>query len=86
MATQITIAVGALSRNRQYSNDTKAQSTLLDFYASQNLGPDNASNGDKLLAVIDYLVKFMQANATKEHVEQAEAVAKEEADDIYGFE
>jgi hypothetical protein len=54
MASKITIQVGALTAERNYSNDSKVAATLLAFYNAFDLGPDNATNQQKLQAIVDW--------------------------------
>lgn len=85
MATTISIAIGALSRNRQFTNDTKASAALLAFYKAYDLGPDTASNGEKLDAIIDWLVGQVVAVSTQQYVESRRSANTTEAKALYGF-
>lgn len=85
MSTTITIAVGALSRNRTFSDDTKASAALLKFYTAYNLGPATATNGEKLDAIINWLVKQVIDVSEQQYVEEQRAADLAAAKAIYGF-
>lgn len=85
MATTIAITVGPLSRSRQFQNDTKSSAALLAFYDAYELGPDTATNGEKLDAVIDWLVEQVVAVSTQQYVESLRATNQAEAEALYGF-
>ena len=51
MTTRILIETGPLSSEQTFTNDTKAQATLLQFYEAASMGPLDATNQEKLDAV-----------------------------------
>jgi hypothetical protein len=86
MASKLSIQVGALSAERNYSNDAKVSATLLAFYDSFNLGPANATNQQKLLAILDWFAKFMREKAMQQYEETARDEAAIEGAALYGIE
>lgn len=86
MATNITISVGAISGTRTFSNDTKARDTLLLFYTLHKLGPENATNAQKLQAIVNWFVSYAQNVARVQAVEVASATARTQAETDYVFE
>lgn len=63
MATTIGLKVGQLEAFRTFSNDQRAQALLLAIYRGAALGPEDATNAQKLAAVTDYIVSFIQQEA-----------------------
>jgi hypothetical protein len=86
MATTISIQVGAISGSRTFTNDTKARDTLLNFYTAHRLGPPDATNAQKLQAVVNWLVAYIQDRARVQAVETASAAARTQAESDYAFE
>lgn len=86
MASAITVQIGALTRTKNYANDTKAQATLLSFYLAKSLGPVGATNAQKLDAIIDWWAKHMHYTAVQYDAEQARVAEAAQAETDYGFE
>jgi hypothetical protein len=68
MSTVISIQAGAITGSRTFQNDTKSRDILLRFYTSQNLGPANATNQEKLQAIVNWLVAYVSEQATGRQV------------------
>lgn len=78
MASQIGISVGKLSSVRNFSNDVRVRDTLLRFYMSQSLGPETATNQEKLDAVVGWIVMQIVEGARQyEHIVRRDAAAAE---------
>lgn len=86
MSTKISIQIGALTAERTFANDTKASATLLAFYTANNLGPADATNRQKLEAIVDWVVDHVRAKAIVRHIEDGRATVEDEAKAAYGFE
>lgn len=86
MSTTISIQVGAISGSRTFANDTKARDSLLNFYTALRLGPDSATNTQKLQAVVNWFVLYVQDMARVQAVEIASAAARAQAETNYTFE
>lgn len=63
MTTRIGVQVGAVTAVRETANDAKAVAILTAVYEGLQLGPLDAPNADKLMAVTDWLVSVLQAKA-----------------------
>ena len=86
MATTITIQVGAVTATRSFADDAKARAALLKFYESQGLGAADASNPEKLTAVLDWFLRHVRAEAITQHTDAARKASRTEAESAYGFE
>lgn len=86
MATAITISTGALSRNRTFANDTKAQAAMLKFYEVWKLGPASATAGQKLDALIDWFVDQVERTTVENYLEENKDSFRDQARQTYGFE
>lgn len=86
MATTITIQIGALIANRVYQDDVKAAATLHAFYNAYNLGPADASNRQKLEAILRWITDTVQEKAKLHHVETSRSTVQQEADELYNLE
>lgn len=63
MTTRIGIQVGAVQAVRETANDAKAIAILTAIYEGMGLGPLDAPNDAKLLAVTDWMIAMLQARA-----------------------
>jgi len=85
MATSITISVGPLSRSRTFQDDTKASAALLAFHDAYELSPPDSTNGEKLDAIIDWLVGQVVAVSTQQYVESLHDENQAAAEALYRF-
>lgn len=89
MATKIEISIGSLSSARTFANDAKAQETLLLFFDAVGLieqtGQD-ATNQEKLDAVVDWIVGEIVGKARLHYSEDQRSEAIQDAQSLYGFE
>lgn len=79
MTTSISIATGALSRARTYTNDAKAQHVLA--LCADRLGATGTA-AQRLDAVLDDLVAYLVECAREQHRAQAGLTASTEARDL----
>lgn len=86
MATTISIQVSTLTASRTFTNDTKARDALLRFYQAYSLGPPDATNQAKLLAVVDYLINYIQSVTIQNYVDGELVNVETTARTLYGFE
>ncbi len=87
MASSISITVGPTTATRNYGvANAKARDTLLAFYTAQGLGPENATDSDKLLAIIDWLSATIRNRAVRQYVDNTQATATTTAEATYGLE
>lgn len=75
MATTIGLQVGAVTAWRTYQDDAHAAALLLAIYEGAGLGPADAANQQKLLAVTDYIVGMIQAEAYRFLLAKKQATA-----------
>lgn len=86
MASTITFSVGALSSTKTFSaTDTKVRDTLLKFYQKYNLGTAEATNQQKLDAVLNWFVTSIRNVAVQAHVDEGRATLETEAGTLYPF-
>lgn len=83
MATTLSIKIGPLTAQRQFADDAKAQETLLAFYKAFDLGPDTATNQEKLDAIVNWLAVFVRRKAIQYYIEQTKASAVDTANNLY---
>lgn len=87
MASSIELKAGALVSNKTLPvADIKVRDTLLKFYTAMSLGPASATNQEKLDAIRDHLLNYIQAQARQMHISEARAGLETEAGTTYGFE
>lgn len=86
MATTITIQVGALTVNKSYQDDVRAGAILHQFYEAYNLGPVEATNRQKLEAILKWFTDTVQDKAKLRHIEVSRLVAEQEAREQFEFE
>ena len=82
MAT-ISITIGAVSASRTVANDAKAAAALAEFYADAQMGPDTATQREKLQAIITWFVRHVQSRASLRYVQQQRAVAEAAAAGLF---
>jgi len=84
MASQLGIQVGPLSSVRNYTDDTMVQRTLLDLYEARSLGPLDATNQQKLDAVVQCIEEDIRQavwrHRRRVEAQQAEDQIQEEYD------
>lgn len=80
MSTTIGISVGPVSASRTFADDAKAATILGEFYLSQQLGPANATNQQKLAAIVDWTIRQIQEHAKARAVRVAQENAQTAAD------
>lgn len=85
MATTISIATGPLTASRTFQNDTRAQAALLRFYTAYNIGPPEATNQQKLNAVVDWFVDQVVNVSVESHVDQERATLEQAGQTLYDF-
>ena len=86
MATKLTIQIGPLTVEKSFADDARASAILQAFYADHRLGPDDATNRQKLEAILDWFADYVQAKARQRHIEQARDAAIQEAETTYAWE
>lgn len=86
MATEFKISVGPLTASKTFANDTKARDTLLSFYTAYNLGPTDATNQQKLQAILDWFVVYLRNQAVTKYETDKVQTARTEGEALYGFE
>jgi hypothetical protein len=86
VTTTISIQVGALSASRVFANDVKARDTLLAFYNAYELGPETATNQQKLQEVVNWIVVAIRQKAVLKYIEDQRDDSELEAGGLYGFE
>lgn len=86
MTTTISIQVGPLTATRSYANDAKAGAALLAFYDTFDLGSSDASNREKLEAVLDWFTGIVRDKAILHYVQTQRAADEATARGTYGFE
>lgn len=80
---KITLTVGAITVERTFPADARAGAALNAFYTNQALGPADATNRQKLEAILLWFVHFVQEKAILGHVEGGRAAAAAEAKTLY---
>lgn len=86
MASQLGIQAGALTSVRNYSDDVKVRDTLLKFYLAAALGPEDATNQQKLDAVMDYIERSIIQKARWYELNQRRAALEETVNGEIGLE
>lgn len=86
MATTITLQVGALTVSRSFQDDQRAAAVLHQFYDAYRLGPENATNRQKLEAIRDWFIATIQQKAKLRHIELSRTTAEQEAEEQFSFE
>lgn len=69
-----------------FANDTKSQNVLLDFYTARNLGPANATNRQKLEAVVAWLAQHIQGTSQVRQMDIARQASQTQVESEYRFE
>lgn len=85
MATQISISTGSLTASRTFQNDTRAQAALLRFYLANNIGPADATNQEKLNAVVDWFVDQVVNTSVESHINQERITLEQAGHNLYDF-
>lgn len=85
MATNITISVGALSRQRTFQDDAKASAALLEFYKAYNIGSLALTNGEKLDLIIDWFVSQVVNVSVQSYVDTQRPTDLSEGEALYKF-
>jgi hypothetical protein len=86
MASTIGIKVGALTATNTYADDAKVQATLLKFYEERGIGSMDATNQEKLQAIVDWIVHQIVSRARRLELEQRQEAAVDEVNEEYTLE
>lgn len=85
MSTVISIRVDTLTRERAFPSDARATAALVAFHDAYALGPADASNEEKLDAIIDYWVQQVVDVSLQQYVEAQRASNLAAARELYKF-
>ena len=83
MATTITFQIANVTAQRTFTNDQMASAITSAFYADQNLGPDDATNQQKLTSVLNWFIEQMRTRAKIRFIDQAASDAMADAEQEY---
>lgn len=84
MAARIAVEVGNVAGERTFGDQAKAATTLDAFYTAMALGPEDATNKQKLDAIADHLARYITGMARNQHVAAGRAALNAEADASFG--
>lgn len=86
MASTIGIKVGPLTATNTYADDAKVQATLLKFYEERGIGPMDATNQEKLQAIVDWIAHQIVSRARRLELEQRQMALVDEVEGEYNLE
>ena len=86
MASYIGIKVGPLTATNNYADDAKVQAVLLKFYEERGIGVMDASNQEKLQAIVDWIAGQIVRHARRLELEQRQMAVVDEVETEYSLE
>ena len=86
MASSIAIKVGPLTATNNYADDVKVQAVLLKFYEERGIGPAEATNQEKLQAIVDWIAGQIVRHARRLELEQRQQAVVDEVETEYNLE
>lgn len=80
---KLVLTLGQLTEELSFTNDARAAAAVGAFYTGLKLGPEGATNRQKMQAFLRFIAQFTQRKAYLQHVETGRAGTEAEAAGLF---